>query len=375
MTNRERTVVLTGGGTAGHVTPNLALLPALRAAGFHIEYVGAKAGIERELVTAEGLPYHSVETGKLRRYASWQNWIDPLRVVQGVGQAYRILNRVRPDVVFSKGGYVAVPVVLGAWLHRIPVVVHESDRSPGLANRIAFPFCARICTSFEESAARLRASMPARARRIVCTGSPVRRALLAGDRARAERRFGLDPSRSLVLVFGGSLGARAINAVVGEFARALPSDLQLIHVCGKGNLDPQLANLAHYHAFEYLQQDFADALARADAVVSRAGANSLSELLALRKPAVLIPLPSDRSRGDQIENAQYYTERGYGLLLPQAELNRERLEESIRSLLNGAALFRQRMETDTPGDAAAAIVAQLDQVTGSSVQPHPPAPR
>jgi UDP-N-acetylglucosamine--N-acetylmuramyl-(pentapeptide) pyrophosphoryl-undecaprenol N-acetylglucosamine transferase len=363
MTSRDRCVVLTGGGTAGHVTPNLALLPGLRAAGFHIEYVGSRTGIERELVASEGLPYHMVQTGKLRRYASWQNWLDPLRVALGIGQAYRILGRVRPDVVFSKGGYVAVPVVIGAWLHRIPVIVHESDRSPGLANRLAFPFAARICTSLEETAATLRSSMPARAERIVCTGSPVRPALLAGDRARAERRFGLDPARSLVLVFGGSMGARAINAVVGELARSLPPDLQILHVCGRGNLDPGLANVPHYHAFEYLQEDFADALARADAVVSRAGANSLFELLALRKPAVLIPLPSDRSRGDQIENAEHHTQRGYGLLLPQAELNRERLEQAIRSLLRGAERFRQQMASDMPPDAATAIVALLDQVT------------
>jgi UDP-N-acetylglucosamine--N-acetylmuramyl-(pentapeptide) pyrophosphoryl-undecaprenol N-acetylglucosamine transferase len=204
--------------------------------------------------------------------------------------------------------------------------------------------------------------MPARATQIVCTGSPIRPVLLEGDRTRAVQRFGLDDGRSLVLVFGGSLGARAINAVVGELARALPDDLELLHVCGKGNLDPDLAPLAHYHGFEYLQQEFPDALARADVVVSRAGANSLAELLALRKPAVLIPLPSDSSRGDQIENARSYTERGYGLLLPQAELSRERLEQSIRSLLLGADGFRERMERATPGDAARVIVALLVEV-------------
>jgi UDP-N-acetylglucosamine--N-acetylmuramyl-(pentapeptide) pyrophosphoryl-undecaprenol N-acetylglucosamine transferase len=357
MTTPPRRIVLTGGGSAGHVTPNLALVPELRKMGFAIEYVGSRTGIERELVLAAGLPYHPIDTGKLRRYASWQNLIDPFRTVAGVFQSLGLLRRIRPDVVFSKGGFVAVPVVLAAWLSRIPAVVHESDRSPGLANRLAIPLATRVLTSFEETAARIGPRD-----RVLCTGAPIRPELLAGDPARAARRFGLEPDRSTVLVFGGSLGARAINTVVGELARALPADLQIVHVCGAGNLDPALASTAHYRAFEYLKEDFPDALAAADVVVSRAGANSLAELLVLRKPAVLIPLPGEASRGDQIQNAERHAERGYGVVLPQAELTRERLEQAVRRLLAERAAYVERMARDTPADAARTIASVLDSV-------------
>lgn len=356
-------IVLTGGGTAGHVTPNLALLPALRAAGWQPRYIGSHTGIERELVSAQGVPYEGIDSGKLRRYASWQNWTDPLRVLRGVGQAYRSLARDRPDAVFSKGGFVSVPVVVAAALHKIPVIVHESDRSPGLANRLTFPFAARICTSFEESAQHLRQSLRRRPERVVFTGSPIRPDLLRGDRTRAEQRFGLDPALPLVLVVGGSLGARAINECVFELARALPADLQLLHVCGKGNVDAGLQHTPRYHAVEYLQAEFGDVLARADAVVTRAGANSLAELLQLRKPALLIPLPAAASRGDQLENARVHVERGYGLLLEQEQLSRERLQAAIVELLAQAPALAQRMQQSAPVDAAAAIVALLSELT------------
>jgi UDP-N-acetylglucosamine--N-acetylmuramyl-(pentapeptide) pyrophosphoryl-undecaprenol N-acetylglucosamine transferase len=357
-----RRIVLTGGGSAGHVTPNLALLPRLREQGWEIEYIGSRSGIERELVQTAGLPYHAIDSGKLRRYASWQNWIDPLRVLSGLAQAYRILGRLAPDAVFSKGGYVTVPVVIAAWLRRIPVVVHESDRSPGLANRMAFPFAARICTAFQDTAAQLQRSVRDGPQRVIWTGSPIRFELMLGDALRAERHFGLDSSRSLVLIVGGSLGARAINTVTGELARSLPNDLEILHICGKGNLDPELAGIRHYHAFEYLQEQYADALARADVVVSRAGANSLAELIALHKPALLIPLPADASRGDQIENARLYTERGYGLLLPQSELDRTQLEHAIRRVLAEAPLFRERLAGDIHRDAAKTITGILSEL-------------
>ncbi|MEY4578279.1 MAG: hypothetical protein RL701_2982 [Pseudomonadota bacterium] len=355
-----RQIVLTGGGSAGHVTPNLALLDPLRDAGWEAHYVGSYGGIERDLVARAGVPYHAVDTGKLRRYASWQNAVDPLRTLRGIGQAWRLLGRLRPDAVFSKGGFVAVPVVIGAWLRRIPIVVHESDRSPGLANRLSFPFAARICTAFADTLPQVR-----NAQRVVCTGSPIRPELLAGDRKRAERRFGIDPQRSLVLVFGGSLGARAINQVVAEYARELPEDLEILHVCGKGQLDPTLAGLPRYRAFEYMNDEFADALARADVVVARAGANSLAELLALSKPALLVPLPADASRGDQLENARVYAERGYGLVVQQNELTRATLDSALRRLLTDAHTFQTRMQKDRPADATRAIVAVLNDVANA----------
>lgn len=362
MAERPKRVVLTGGGTAGHVTPNLALLPRLRERGWDVRYIGSHSGIERELVTAQGVPYDAIDSGKLRRYASLRNWTDPLRVMRGAAQAYRILARSAPDIVFSKGGYVTVPVVFAAALRGIPVVVHESDRSPGLANRLTFPFAARICASFEDSAEHLRRRMRRRRDRVVYTGSPIRPELLAGDAARAQARLGLDPQRALVLVVGGSLGARAINSAVFELARALPGDLQIVHVCGKGNLEPTLAGVPHYHAFEYLKAEYGDVLARADVVVSRAGANSLAELIALRKPALLIPLPEAASRGDQVQNARAHVDAGYGALLEQEHLDAARLLEAIRSALAAGPQMSARMARDRAVDAAATIVDLLGEV-------------
>lgn len=353
---RRGRVVLTGGGTAGHVTPNLALLPALRARGFEPVYIGSAAGIERRLAEEAGLPYHGVQTGKLRRYASLENFLDPVRIVVGVLQATFLLARLRPAVVFSKGGFVGVPVVVGAWLNRIPVVVHESDLTPGLANRLSFPFARRICLSFRETEKDLAG------REVVYTGTPVRQALRRGDRARGHADFDLDSRRRTVLVFGGSQGAQAINTEVRALLSSLPDDLQILHVCGAGNLDPSLEGRAHYRQYEYLDAQFADAFACADVVVSRAGANSLAELIALRKPAVVIPLPTAASRGDQIDNARLFAEKGYGLVLAQAELTPESLNESLRSALDRAEDFvaaMDRAESHDPIERIADLLVEL----------------
>jgi len=342
-------VVLTGGGTAGHVTPNLALLPALRARGFEPVYVGSVNGIERRLAEEAGLPYHGVQTGKLRRYASLQNLLDPVRILVGLVQAAFLLARLRPAAVFSKGGFVGVPVVIGAWLNRIPVVVHESDLTPGLANRLSFPFARRICLSFRETESLLPG------REVVYTGTPVRRSLREGDRDRGLRAFGLDAGRRTLLVFGGSQGAQAINAAVRAALPSLPEDLQILHVCGAGNLESGLEGSVGYRQFEYLDAEFADAFACADVVVSRAGANSLAELIALRKPAVVVPLPLAASRGDQIDNARLYAEKGYGLVLPQDELTPESLLAAVASALEAATDFGQAMDRAESQDPAEKI--------------------
>ena len=325
--------MLTGGGTAGHVTPNLALLPALRARGFEPVYVGSRDGIERRLASEAGLAYHAVRTGKLRRYRSLQNLVDPFRILLGTLEAILLLRRLAPAVVFSKGGFVGVPVVVGAWVNRIPVVVHESDLTPGLANRLSFPFARRICLAFRETASRLAG------REVVYTGTPVRASLLAGERARGLARFRLDPARRTVLVFGGSQGARAINEAVRAALPSLPRELQVLHVCGAGNVEPALEGRDDYRQYEYLDSDFGDAFACADVVVSRAGANSLAELLALRKPAVVIPLPRSASRGDQIDNARLFADKGYGLVLDQEGLDPASLLAAIGSALDRGATW------------------------------------
>ncbi len=353
---RRKTIVLTGGGTAGHVTPNLALVAGLRERGFEVVYVGSRRGIERRLALDAGLPYHGVHTGKLRRYASLDNFVDPLRILLGIVEAALLLRRLSPDVVFSKGGFVGVPVVVGAWLNRIPVVIHESDLTPGLANRLSFPFARRICVAFSETAEALGGDKP------LYTGTPVRRALLAGSRENGLRRFGLDPVRTTILVFGGSQGAQAINQLVRDGLPGLPATLQVLHVCGPGNLDADLAERDGYAQYEYLDAEFADAFACADVVVSRAGANSLAELIALRKPAVVIPLPTAASRGDQLDNAKLYAEKGYGRAVQQSALSPERLVEEVQAALASAPDFVRAMEQSESHDPVVRIVDVLDEL-------------
>jgi UDP-N-acetylglucosamine--N-acetylmuramyl-(pentapeptide) pyrophosphoryl-undecaprenol N-acetylglucosamine transferase len=349
-------LLLTGGGTAGHVSPNLALLPVLRARGFQVEYVGSHDGIERELAERAGLPYHAVHVGKLRRYASLQNLLDPFRTLQGIQDAQRLMRRLRPVAVFSKGGFVGVPPVIGAWLCGVPAVVHESDLSPGLANRLCFPFAARVCVTFEETLARVPRAKG------IHTGTPIRRELLAGDAAKARERWKLAPGLRTLVVFGGSQGARALNDVVRALVRQSPPGWQVLHVCGPGNLDSELAGRPGYHQFEYLHAEWPDALACADAVLCRGGANSLVEMVALGKLAIVVPLPSAASRGDQLENARRYVERGYGLSVPQDELTPERLRSALDELLRRAPELSAAMRRDAPFDSAERIAALLEEL-------------
>ncbi|MDD9936819.1 MAG: UDP-N-acetylglucosamine--N-acetylmuramyl-(pentapeptide) pyrophosphoryl-undecaprenol N-acetylglucosamine transferase [Myxococcales bacterium] len=352
-----RTIVLTGGGSAGHVTLNLALLAPLARAGLSPVYIGSVAGIERALVERAGVPYHAIKVGKLRRYRSVQNLIDPLRVAAGVAQASALLRRLAPAAVFSKGGFVAVPVAAAAWLNRIPLVVHESDLTPGLANRLCFPLATRICAAQPETAAAI-----GRADRVVHTGTPIRPDVLAAERAEGQRRFGLDPTLGTLLVIGGSLGAEAINRVLRETLDRLPGDLQVVHVCGAGNRSSAHEGRPRYQQHEYIDQGYGHLLAAADLVVSRAGANSLAELLALRRPALLIPLPLSASRGDQIDNARKHAQLGFGHVLDEAELTPERLIHELERLRSEAQAMTTRMASEGGADPAETLVTLLEQV-------------
>ncbi|MCL1877970.1 MAG: UDP-N-acetylglucosamine--N-acetylmuramyl-(pentapeptide) pyrophosphoryl-undecaprenol N-acetylglucosamine transferase, partial [Defluviitaleaceae bacterium] len=232
-------IILTGGGTAGHVVPNLALLPSLAAAGFEIHYIGSKNGIERELVEAAGVHFYGISSGKLRRYFDLKNITDAFRVVKGIGEARKILKKIKPDLIFSKGGFVVVPVILAAKMCGVRAIIHESDISPGLANKIVMPFAEKICASFPETLGFLNSKARAKA---VLTGTPIRESIKNGDRFTGLKIAGFSTggsdtkavpaSRPVLLVTGGSLGAAAINACVRE---ALPEILQkfrVIHLCG-----------------------------------------------------------------------------------------------------------------------------------------------
>lgn len=320
------TIVLTGGGTGGHVVPNLALIPRFVADGWQVHYIGSKEGMERGMVEGvEGVTYHAISAGKLRRYASIRNLSDPFRVMAGLGQAWSLIGRLKPNVIFSKGGFVSVPVVAAGWLRNVPVVVHESDMTPGLANRMAIPLAKRLCTTFPDTA-------QAAGSKAVHTGPPIRPELFAGDRTRGLLATGLDGRRPVMLVMGGSLGARAINQAVDDALPRLLPAFQVLHIRGKGNLSAALQHTAGYRQYEYVSDGLADMLAAADIIVSRAGATAIWEFAALKKPMLLIPLPLSASRGDQIKNADYFRRMGWARVLPQEELTPDTLAAAVEDL-------------------------------------------
>jgi UDP-N-acetylglucosamine--N-acetylmuramyl-(pentapeptide) pyrophosphoryl-undecaprenol N-acetylglucosamine transferase len=345
-------VILTGGGTAGHVIPNLALLPALKAAGFEVFYVGSHDGIERGLVEAAGLPYHGISSGKLRRYFDVKNFTDIFRVAKGVGDALKVIKKIKPDVVFSKGGFVVVPVIAAARLCGVKSVIHESDITPGLANRLVMPFAEKICVSFPETLNFLPTKVREKG---ILTGTPIREALAHGDRLYGFKSSGFSPGgKPVLLVTGGSQGAAAINACVREALPTLLEKFRVIHLCGKGHLSG--ITDAGYAEFEYLSDTMPDVLAAADVVISRAGANTIFELLSLKKPNLLIPLPKNKSRGDQILNAESFKKQGFSKILREEKMTAEKLLSEIISLYDLRDDFKNTMMNHQSADGVAAVV-------------------
>ena len=344
-------IVLTGGGTAGHVSPNQALIPLLLEEGWDIHYIGTKAGIERTLIEPiQGVTYHAVKTGKLRRYFDWKNFTDPFRVIAGMFESFSIIRRLKPSIVFSKGGFVSVPVVVGAALCGVPVVMHESDITPGLANKLCKPFSRAVCTTFPECA-RLLGSKG------VQTGTPLRRLIFSGTREKGLALAGFDGSKPVLMMIGGSLGAQTVNAVLREALPELTEKYDVLHVCGKGNLAPELEHTPGYKQFEYLSDELPDAFACADVMLSRAGSNSLSELMALRKPALLIPYHS--GRGDQVLNANSLKARGLAHVMIQSEMNAQSLARAIDELYDEKDLLVQRLSALDDADGTQAVLAQI----------------
>jgi UDP-N-acetylglucosamine--N-acetylmuramyl-(pentapeptide) pyrophosphoryl-undecaprenol N-acetylglucosamine transferase len=346
---QPRHVLFTGGGSAGHVVPNLPLIAHFAAAGSRISYVGSKDGPEANLAAGVGVPFYAIRSGKLRRYWSWRNVMDVWWIVVGLAQACALLRRLRPSVVFSKGGYVAFPVVVAAWVWRVPVIAHESDLTPGLANRLSLPFVAAVCTTFAVTA------FPARGKPIVHTGTPLRPDLVRGDAERGRARFDLPRGRPLVVVFGGSLGADALNRVVRDALDALLEFGSIVHVCGPGRTDAAFADRGGYRQFEFVGAEWGDLLAAADVVVARAGANSLYELVALGKPHLLVPLPRSASRGDQISNAAYAVEHGWSRVIAEEDLDPARLTAAVRELYVDRARIIAALRGAGLGDGTRAV--------------------
>ena len=348
-------IILTGGGTAGHVTPNLALIPALKKRDYEIRYIGSYQGIEKRLAENAGIPYDGISSGKLRRYFDLKNFSDPFRVLKGYGEACRLLKKYQPDVIFSKGGFVSVPVVLAAKRYRIPTILHESDMTPGLANRLCIPSAAKICCNFPETLQHLPED------KAVLTGSPIREELLQGDRLAGLQYTHLSAAKPILLVIGGSLGAVAVNQMIRSLLPRLLSSFQIIHICGKGHLDESLIGRPGYVQYEYVDAPLKHLFAAADLAVSRAGANSICELLALRKPNVLIPLSAAASRGDQLLNAASFEKQGFSTVLKEEDMNQDTLFDAIQDTYEPRADFISRMKQSSLGNAVETIADLIDQ--------------
>ena len=348
-------IMLTGGGTAGHVMPNIALLPALRAAGFDISYIGSAKGMEKEIVEKSGLPYYGISSGKLRRYLSAKNITDALRVVRGIGQARKILRRAKPDIVFSKGGFVAVPVVLAARLAKVPVVIHESDITVGLANRLCIPHAARVCCVFPETMAQIPKS------KAHLTGTPIRQEILDGSRIAGLAACNFPDEKPIIMVMGGSQGSVTVNNCVRETLDDLLADFNVVHLCGAGNV-VQNAERPGYLQLEYAGENMGHLYAAADIVVSRAGANSLGELLALAKPNVLIPLSLRASRGDQILNAQSFARQGFSAVIDEDDLTGSILVNTIRETYEKRGKYASVMKKSGVENGINSIVAIIKEV-------------
>lgn len=351
-------IVLTGGGTAGHVTPNIALLPRLRELGYDVQYIGSYDGIEKKLIEELGVPYHGIASGKLRRYFDWKNFSDPFRVMKGFFQSKKLLKQLKPDIIFSKGGFVSVPVVQAARQLHIPVIIHESDMTPGLANKLAIPAATKVCCNFPETVPYLPAG------KAVVTGSPIRAELRSGNKLAALQFCGFTAEKPVLLIIGGSLGSVAVNQAIRGILPELLKTFQVVHLCGKGNLDPSLNGTSGYVQYEYIKQELADLFALADIVVSRAGANAICELLELRKPNILIPLSAAASRGDQILNAKSFQKQGFSEVLQEEELTPEVLLLAIRSLYENRQKYISAMEHSAASNAVTTITDMIQKITG-----------
>lgn len=350
-------IILTGGGTAGHVTPNIALLPDLKELGYDIHYIGSYNGIEKELIQQLGIPYHGISSGKLRRYFSMQNFTDPFRVLKGFGEAKKIIKALKPDVIFSKGGFVSVPVVVAGKQCRIPTIIHESDMTPGLANKLAIPSATKVCCNFPETLTHLPKD------KAVLTGSPIRQELLSGDREAALKFCKLTPDKPVILIIGGSLGSAIVNNAVRAILPELLKEFHVIHLCGKGKTDDSLKDLKGYVQFEYIKQELKDLFLLADIVISRAGANSICELLALHKPNLLIPLSARASRGDQILNARSFERQGFSMVLEEEELTAATLLHAVQKLYKEKDVYIESMKKSSQQDSIQTILDLIQQAS------------
>lgn len=349
-------IILTGGGTAGHVTPNIALLPELKRQGFDIQYIGSYDGIEKKLIEEFDVPYHGISSGKLRRYFDPKNFSDPFKVIKGYRQAVKLMKKLKPNVVFSKGGFVSVPVVLAAKRCKIPTIIHESDMTPGLANKICIPCATKVCANFPETVNSLPEG------KTVLTGTPIRKELFSGNKILGLEFCHFSINKPVILVIGGSLGSVVVNNAVRKILPQLLEHYQVIHLCGKGKVDESLNGTPGYVQFEYIKKELSDLMDAADLVISRAGANAICEILALRKPNILVPLSAAASRGDQILNAGSFEKQGFSYVIKEEELTAQTLLEAVNTVYENKASYVDAMTKSKLNDSIHTITNLINEV-------------
>lgn len=349
-------IILTGGGTAGHVTPNIALIDRLKEKDYEIYYIGSYNGIEKELIEKTGIKYYGISSGKLRRYFDLKNFSDPFKVLKGYREAKKIIDEIKPDVVFSKGGFVSVPVVIAAKKRKVPAVIHESDITPGLANKLCLSSAAKICTNFPETIGYLPQG------KAVLTGTPIRKELFQGNKLKGYEFCGFDPLKPVIMVIGGSTGALAVNEAVWNLLPTLLTKYQVIHLCGKGKSNPDYDKMKGYAQYEYISAELRDLFSISDVVISRAGANAICELLALRKPNILIPLPSKASRGDQLLNADSFEQQGFSYVLHEEDMTNETLLEAVNTVYEKRFEYIDVMNGKAQQDSIEAVINVIEEV-------------
>lgn len=320
-------IAFTGGGTVGHVSVNLSLIPTALSQGYEALYIGSKNGIEREMIESQlpEIKYYPISSGKLRRYISLENAKDVFKVLKGILDARKVLKKEKPDLLFSKGGFVSVPVVIAAKSLNIPTIIHESDLTPGLANKIALKFAKKIYTTFEETLNYLPKE------KADFIGATIREDLKNGNAHNGYQLTGFNENKKVLLVMGGSLGSKKLNSIIRENLDALLQQYQVIHLTGKGLKDAQVKK-SGYIQYEFVKEDLTDLLAITDTVISRAGSNAIYEFLTLRIPMLLVPLGLDQSRGDQIDNANHFADKGYAKTIGEEQLTAQILLQELNEM-------------------------------------------
>ena len=324
---KPKRIIFTGGGTLGHVMPNIPLIRYFQDEGWEVAYIGSKKGIEREKMNELNIKYFPIRSGKLRRYFDLQNFLDIFNVSIAIIQAFFIFIRWRPNVVFSKGGYVALPPVIGAWITRVPIVIHESDMTPGLTTKLSKRFATVICTAFKNTLRYLPAN------KTTYTGLPVRDLVFEASETIGRQFLGEQIDKPILLVFGGSLGAQFLNNLAREHVKnGNLSSFHVVNICGRGQLDPDMNTFSNYQQFESLSDEFLHVMKSAEFVITRGGATSLFELLAMKKPHPVVPLPKSVSRGDQIDNATYFRDLGVSDFIEEEHFEWDTLREKMEMI-------------------------------------------